>query len=141
MPLEYFAYSSLKISLKISSTAITLCLTFLVNLNLNITNRYCGIVHFLPLVTPIAFQALEKAKISDPSKCHFVDDNLQNVQAAKKLGWGSCVYFRERRAIDGELRDKEEVEGVDATIESLEELRTLWKHVFKTEEVQASRTL
>ncbi|KAF8525320.1 Haloacid dehalogenase-like hydrolase-domain-containing protein [Gautieria morchelliformis] len=77
-------------------------------------------------------QALDKAKVSDPSKCHFVDDNLQNVQAAKKLGWGSCVYFRERRATDGELRDKEDAEGVDATIESLEELRTLWKHIFKT---------
>ena len=53
------------------------------------------------------------------------------MQAAKKLGWGSCVYFREQSTVDGEVEAKEDVEGVDATIESLEELRTLWKHIFK----------
>jgi len=78
-------------------------------------------------------EALLKAKVNDPAKCLFVDDNLQNVQAAKKLGWGSCVYYRERRTVDGELRDTvSNVEGVDATIESLEELRTVWKHIFKS---------
>jgi pyrimidine and pyridine-specific 5'-nucleotidase len=82
-------------------------------------------------MTIFCIQALKKANISDPSICHFVDDNLQNVQAAKKLGWGSCVYFREQRALDGESRSRQDVEGVDATIESLEELRKLWKHIFK----------
>ncbi|KAF8592441.1 pyrimidine 5-nucleotidase [Ramaria rubella] len=76
-------------------------------------------------------QALRKAKVSDPSICHFVDDNLQNVRAAKKLGWGSCIYYREKRAIHGDVEETNDVEGVDATIESLEELRILWKHIFK----------
>lgn len=76
-------------------------------------------------------QALLKADISDPSRCLFVDDNLQNVQAAKRLGWGSCVYFREQTNIDGELRDNPVVEGVDAIIGSLEELRNIWRHIFK----------
>lgn len=79
----------------------------------------------------LCIQALQMAQISDPSTCHFVDDNLQNVQAAKKLGWGSCVYFRERKTVEGDFRDKQDIEGVDATIESLEELRELWKHIFK----------
>lgn len=82
-------------------------------------------------MTSVEFQALKKAKVNDPSKCYFVDDNLQNVQAAKKLGWGSCVYFREKKTIDEEVWDREDVEGVDATIESLEELRILWKQIFK----------
>jgi len=78
-------------------------------------------------------QALEKAGVIDPSKCLFVDDSLQNVQAAKKLGWGSCVYFREKRTVDGERSSDRAIEGVDATIENLEELRTTWKDMFKSD--------
>lgn len=72
-------------------------------------------------------QALEKAHVHDPSKCLFVDDNLQNVQAAKRLGWGSCVYYRE----PGEQSEYTIFEGVDATIHHLEELRMVWPHIFK----------
>ena len=71
------------------------------------------------------------AGVTDPSKCLFVDDSLQNVRAAKKLGWGSCVYYREKRTVDGELKNEGLIDGVDVTIESLEELRTVWGHIFK----------
>lgn len=76
-------------------------------------------------------QALQVAQVTDPTKCLFVDDNLQNVQAAKKLGWGSCVYFREKKLIEEQRDDGVPVEGVDAIIENLDELRVVWKHIFK----------
>lgn len=81
---------------------------------------------------------MAQAKVTDPSKCFFVDDNLKNVQAAKRLGWGSSVYYQEypQRAelvASGaqhpvELKD---VEGVDATITSLHGLRKVWPQFFK----------
>lgn len=75
-------------------------------------------------------KALEKANVHDPSKCLFVDDNLQNVRAAKQLGWGSCVYYRE----PGQQPESMIFEGVDATIHHLEELRMVWPHIFKETE-------
>ncbi|KIJ56607.1 hypothetical protein M422DRAFT_22760 [Sphaerobolus stellatus SS14] len=83
-------------------------------------------------------KAMEKASVTDPSKCLFVDDSLQNVQAAKKLGWGSCVYFREKRTVEGVLKNEGPIEGVDATIENLEELRTVWKYIFKPDNNSAT---
>ncbi|GJJ07404.1 hypothetical protein Clacol_001606 [Clathrus columnatus] len=78
-------------------------------------------------------QALEKANVQDPSKCFFVDDNLQNVRAAKRVGWGSCVHYREPKETDSTpINQIETHEGVDATIESLEELRVIWPHIFKS---------
>lgn len=67
-----------------------------------------------------------KANVQDTSKCLFVDDNLQNVQAAKRFKWGSCVYYREPGGTDGATNEE-----VDATINSLEELREVWPCIFK----------
>lgn len=33
---------------------------------------------------------------ADRAKCFFIDDSLSNVRAAKTIGWGSCVWFREQ---------------------------------------------
>jgi len=89
--------------------------------------------------------ALKKANIKSPASCYFIDDNLGNVRAAKALGWGSCVYFREKTNVRGagkskaeEARTKEEeeikgdetVEGVDWVISDLEELRRVWSELF-----------
>jgi len=82
--------------------------------------------------------ALALANVTDPSKCFFVDDNLRNVQTAKTLGWGSCVYFQEPPQSDmvasGAQRpiDPNKAEGVDATVSSLEGLRGLWPQLFKS---------
>jgi len=78
--------------------------------------------------------ALVEAKVTDPSTCYFVDDSLKNVRAAKNLGWGSSIYFRESptdNPYESGLALQTRVEGVDATIRSLDELRGLWPHLFK----------
>ncbi|KAG8931336.1 hypothetical protein FRC03_002388 [Tulasnella sp. 419] len=88
-------------------------------------------------------EALQVANVKDPSKCYFVDDNLRNVRQAKVLGWGSSVYYKEppehpaveqinRMAAEAgtESKSRDETEGVDATIESLMELRNVWSHLF-----------
>ncbi|KAG8919881.1 hypothetical protein FRC01_001051 [Tulasnella sp. 417] len=81
-------------------------------------------------------QALKQAGVKDPSKCYFIDDSLKNVVAAKKLGWGSCVLYRESTpdlsnpVVSGGDPSKT---GIDATITSLQELRTVWSHLFKND--------
>jgi len=73
-------------------------------------------------------QALQAAGVTDPSKCLFVDDNLNNVKAAKKLGWASSVWYREEESFNA---GSPNVEGVDHVIADIEELRACWKDVFK----------
>jgi len=75
--------------------------------------------------------ALARAGASDPSRSYFVDDSLVNVQAAKALGWGSCVYFLERDDSEEET-SHESLEGVDHTIHNLQQLRTIWPEVFRS---------
>ncbi|CCM03166.1 uncharacterized protein FIBRA_05288 [Fibroporia radiculosa] len=83
--------------------------------------------------------ALEKAGISDPSKCYFVDDSISNIKAAKTLGWGSCVHFCEHGMMSvegGKVKEigKDISEGSDGivVISKLEELRTVWSELFKS---------
>jgi len=73
-------------------------------------------------------QALTQAGINDPSHCYFIDDNLDNVRAAKKLGWKSCIYFREDPL---DTTDPSVVEGVDHVISDLGELRQIWPEIFR----------
>jgi len=74
-------------------------------------------------------QAMATAHVSDPSKCLFVDDNLNNIKAAKKMGWGSSVLYSERE--EGHtLGEHPKVDGVDAVVGQLDELREVWKQVF-----------
>ena len=84
-------------------------------------------------------QALQKAKITDPSKCLFVDDNRTNIDAAKALGWGRCVHFSEngltsmeggKLKIIGEEQDQGEIDNGVVAISDLEELRDIWPDIF-----------
>ena len=82
---------------------------------------------------------MKKAGVTDPYKCYFVDDNRRNVDAAKELGWNNCVHFCElglENVEGGQVRKigMEREEGKDngvVVISDLEELRTVWKDVFK----------
>jgi len=84
--------------------------------------------------------ALGKAKITDPSKCLFVDDNRTNVNAAKALGWGRCAHFSEngltsmeggKLKIIGDEQDQDEIENDVMTISDLEDLRAIWPDIFR----------
>ena len=88
----------------------------------------------------LSLQALGKAKITDPSKCLFVDDNRINVNAAKALGWGRCVHFSEngltsmeggKLKIIGDEEDQDEVGNDIMTISDLEDLRAIWPDIFR----------
>ncbi|KIL00627.1 hypothetical protein PAXRUDRAFT_821525 [Paxillus rubicundulus Ve08.2h10] len=82
--------------------------------------------------------AMKMAKITDPSKCFFIDDSKLNVIAAKELGWGRCVHFHEvgLDAMEGGRMKKLEVDGDSgadqgiAVINDLEELRVVWPEIF-----------
>ena len=95
------------------------------------------LIHFFS----IRYQALRQANLSDPSKCFFVDDNRKNVDVAKKLGWGSCVHFCEAglEVVEGgklkQIADEREQGAVEddiPVINDLEELRVVWRQIFKT---------
>ena len=72
-------------------------------------------------------QAAEEAEIKDKAKILFIDDNLTNVQAAKRLGWGSCIWYREDCGIDN---DFDPIKDVDAVVSDLAELRQVWSWLF-----------
>jgi pyrimidine and pyridine-specific 5'-nucleotidase len=73
-------------------------------------------------------QALKTAHLSDPSKCYFIDDSLNNVKGAKALGWGRCVHYDEFRSDPVDTASKDDI----VTIRDLEKLRKVWPEVFKT---------
>ncbi|KAI0796719.1 pyrimidine 5-nucleotidase [Abortiporus biennis] len=84
------------------------------------------------------YNAMRLAKISDPSRCLFVDDSRTNVEAAKSLGWGRCVHFCEHglEVVEGGKRKQLHSEGTETPtgvkiITNLEELRDLWSEFFK----------
>jgi len=81
-------------------------------------------------------RAMSHAGVSDPSKCLFVDDNLNNVKAARGVGWIRSVHFREH-APDTEARathtDKDQKTiNKDGTpiISNLQQLREVWPDIF-----------
>ncbi|TFK55962.1 pyrimidine 5-nucleotidase [Heliocybe sulcata] len=89
-------------------------------------------------------KALEKAGVTDPARCYFVDDNRGNVVAAIRLGWGHCVQFSEHglevveggrvKQIDNENLSDEKKSGSDVpVIADLQQLRDVWPEIFKPE--------
>lgn len=82
--------------------------------------------------------AMQKAGVTDPKKIYFIDDSRNNIAAAVSLGWGKCVHFCEaglETVEGGKARQiaadgKEVPPGADA-VSRLEELRTVWREIFK----------
>ncbi|KAF9652196.1 pyrimidine 5-nucleotidase, partial [Thelephora ganbajun] len=79
-------------------------------------------------------QALEKAGITDPSKCYFIDDSRTNVDAAKNFGWGHCVHFCEHGltategGIEKTIGHNEDLK--DDAVATLDELHKVWSELF-----------
>lgn len=47
--------------------------------------------------------AMKRIRVQDESLCYFVDDSKLNINSAKKIGWGNCIWFDEE--------DEDEEEG------------------------------
>ncbi|KAG8807847.1 hypothetical protein FRC19_006296 [Serendipita sp. 401] len=58
---------------------------------------------------------LDPQSPSDRARCLFVDDSLSNVRGAKKEGWGSSVWFREKLSAEQRAHL---VSGDEATAQS-----------------------
>ena len=83
----------------------------------------------------IIIQALEKAGITDPSKCYFVDDSRTNVDAAQSFGWGHCIHFCEQglTATEGGIEKTigHDEDLKDDAVATLNDLRKVWSELFK----------
>jgi len=82
---------------------------------------------------------MQQAGVQDPAKCLFVDDNLENLVAAKAVGWIRCVHFREHDPITPQKPDvnytpgsQEELPTEDGipVINNLQQLRNVWPENF-----------
>lgn len=80
-----------------------------------------------------ANQAMDAMSVRDASQCYFVDDSLNNVKAAKSLGWKSSIHFDE--AVPSPTEEGSDVtvqpppqraKGVDWTISHITQLEQLW---------------
>lgn len=106
---------------------------------------YCDYVlkDFVCKPEPEFYQiAMKQANVSDPSKCYFIDDNRQNVDAAREQGWAHCVHFCEKglETVEGgwikDIDDAREPGAIDngvIDITTIEELRIVWPEIFKWE--------
>ena len=82
---------------------------------------------------------MQQAGVQDPAKCLFVDDNLENLVAAKAVGWIRCVHFREHGPTIPQKPNanytpagQEELPTEDGipVINNLEQLRNVWPENF-----------
>ncbi|KAG6911182.1 hypothetical protein DXG01_003049 [Tephrocybe rancida] len=85
--------------------------------------------------------AMAKAKLSDPSKCYFIDDNRGNIDGARAQNWSKCVHFCEEglEAMEGGRTKQignerapgaQGPDGVDI-VTTLDGLRSVWPEIFK----------
>lgn len=83
-------------------------------------------------------QAMDQARVRDPTKCLFVDDSLANIEGAKRVGWIRSVHFRERdpEVVEAQCenhpaRDQDKApKGGIPVIRDLQELRDVWPDIF-----------
>ena len=80
---------------------------------------------------------MQRAGVSDPSKCLFVDDSFSNVEGAKRVGWIRCVHFREVgpetvKESEVKRKDQDKLFSGDEipTVSDLQQLREVWPDIF-----------
>ncbi|KAI0068823.1 pyrimidine 5-nucleotidase, partial [Artomyces pyxidatus] len=71
-------------------------------------------------------QAMKKAGVSDPAKCLFVDDNLGNVEGARRVGWERVIGDEHTEAQNGAF------DGAVPVVRNLQDLRKLWPDIFRS---------
>ena len=81
---------------------------------------------------------MRQAGVQDPAKCFFVDDSVNNLKAAKAVGWIRCVHFREHDPTVPEKpsanytpggQEDPTKEGIPV-INTLQQLRDVWSEIF-----------
>jgi pyrimidine and pyridine-specific 5'-nucleotidase len=90
-------------------------------------------------LTNPTWQAMQRAGVSDPSKCLFVDDSFSNVEGAKRVGWIRCVHFREvgpetvkESEVERIVKDQKRLLSGDEipVVNDLQQLREVWPDIF-----------
>lgn len=105
------------------------------------STRWLADFSFLYVRLLILFQAMKQANVTDPLKCYFVDDNRENVDAAREQGWPHCVHFCEKglETMEGgwikDIDNTGEPGSVDNDVihvTTLDGLRLVWPEIFKS---------
>jgi len=82
---------------------------------------------------------MDQAGVQDPTKCLFVDDNISNIEGAKRVGWIRSVHFREhkheaeealRRNHTAQDQKKQPPKDGIPMINDLQQLREVWPDIF-----------
>jgi len=76
---------------------------------------------------------MHQAGVRDPSKCLFVDDSLNNIEAARRVGWTRSVHFQECGSETAEvLRVNHTAKNQEKIpiISNLQQLRVVWPDIF-----------
>ena len=82
---------------------------------------------------------MQRAGVSDPSKCLFIDDSFGNIEGAKRVGWIRCVHFREvepetvkESVVKRIAKDQEKHLSGDEipVVNDLQQLREVWPDIF-----------
>jgi len=84
-------------------------------------------------------RAMHQVGVRDPSKCLFVDDSLNNVEGARRIGWTRSVHFQECGSETTEVlrvnhtaKNQEKIVTKDGIpiISNLQQLRVVWPDIF-----------
>jgi len=84
-------------------------------------------------------RAMHQAGVRDPNKCPFVDDSINNVEAARGVGWTRSVHFQECGPETAEVlrvnhttKNQEKIVTKDGIpiISNLHQLRVVWPDIF-----------
>ena len=90
----------------------------------------CREVDLVTKHDPSSFKAaMKRANVTDPSRCMLLDDSVQNIRAAKEIGWKTCLVGLYERDTDKRIECPE----ADFSVDRLIELRNVLPGLFSQE--------